>query len=184
MSELLKPISVREGANEVKAKLRSDLSRVSRVRRAVSIKPTMGCVSCDASGKLPCNSCDGTGKSKIVLSDMEQERCHTCDGNGQVTCVDCAGRGIIPNVHRKKILWTLGLGAAAWAFVLWRIWGGDVLPEQAAKMKNAIGVGGGGGHSSGPVGNSHSAPGAPSVNSPGMISPSSRMPNAGQPVGR
>src|SRR5437660_11474282 len=121
MTQLLKPISVREGADEVKQKLKSDFSRMTRVRRAVSIKPTMGCVSCDASGKLPCDSCDGTGQSKIVLSGMDQERCHTCDGAGRVTCVDCAGKGILPNIHRTQILWLIGIGLACPASVFSRV---------------------------------------------------------------
>jgi hypothetical protein len=177
MSELLKPISVREGAEEVRAKLKSDLSRMSRVRRAVSLKPTMGCIPCDASGKVPCLSCDGTGKSKIVISEEDQEECHTCEGTGRVTCVDCEGRGILPNIHRKKILWVLGVGVACWAFVFWRIWGGDVLPEQAAKIRSSVGAVGGG-HTSGakPVTGTRGMTESPPVNNPGMIAPGQAPP--------
>src|SRR5438874_12406535 len=121
MSELIKPISVREGADEVKAKLKADISRLTRFRRSVSIKPTMGCVACDASGKVPCTSCDGTGKTKLLIAtEVEEERCHTCDGAGRVTCVDCAGKGILPNVHRKKLLWVMGVGAACWLIFFWQ----------------------------------------------------------------
>lgn len=145
MSELLKPISVREGADEVKAKLKSDFSRITRVRRSVSIKPTMGCASCDATGKVPCMSCDGAGKAKILIAtEAEEERCHTCDGTGSVTCVECAGKGSLPNVHRKKILVVVGIGAACWLIFFWQIWGRDVLPEQAASVRSAIGAKGGG----------------------------------------
>src|SRR5205823_2830245 len=121
--------TVRASAAEVKAKLKSDLSRVTRVRRAVSLRPMMGCVACDATGRLPCASCDGTGKTKIVLNDVAED-CLTCQGRGTVTCVDCSGRGEVPNVHRKKILWLLGLGGAAWLIVFWFMWGGDILPQQ------------------------------------------------------
>src|SRR5437016_1121282 len=110
--------TVREGAAEVKAKLKSDLSRVTRVRRAVSVRPMMGCIQCDATGRLPCASCDGTGKSKIVVGDVA-DNCATCEGKGTVTCVDCSGRGEVPNIHRKKIFWVLGIGAAAWLVALW-----------------------------------------------------------------
>src|SRR6185369_13324709 len=117
--------TVKEGAAEVKAKLKSDFSKIARARRSVSIKPMMGCRECDATGRVPCSTCDGSGHTKVTFGDTP-ENCHTCEGRGTVTCVDCAGRGIVPNIHRKKILWIVGIGVAAWAFVLWRLWGGDV----------------------------------------------------------
>lgn len=139
--------TVKASAAEVKAKLKSDLSRMTRVRRAVSVKPMMGCVACDATGRLPCITCDGTGKSKVVVSE-EAENCATCEGRGTVTCVDCSGRGEVPNVHRKKILWVLGIGGAAWLIVFWVLWGPDILPQQRAKY---ISGGGGGSYTGTPV---------------------------------
>jgi len=138
MSSFTPPATVREGADEVRAKLRQDLSRLTRFRRGISLKPTMGCIECDATGRVPCSSCAGSGQAKIVLGD-KPEPCHTCDGRGTVTCIECAGRGRVPNVHRKKVLWLLGIGGLAWAFVLYRMWGGDVLPEQVASLKGGGG---------------------------------------------
>jgi len=44
-----------------KAKLKADLSRMTRVRRVVSIKPTMGCVSCDATANSHVLAATGLG---------------------------------------------------------------------------------------------------------------------------
>ncbi len=136
------PVSIKEGAAEVKAKLKSDISRWTRFRGAVSIKPLVACKECFGKGRVECISCDGTGKSKVVLNDAP-ENCHTCGGQGTVTCTECSGRGLVPNVHRKKILWLIGIGGAAWLFVLWSLLGRDVAPESIAKLK------GGGGRSTG-----------------------------------
>ncbi len=123
---------VKESAAEVKDKLKKDISRWTRVRRVASIKPMMGCVACDAAGHIECESCGGTGKNKVVLNEKPEDCVH-CDGKGQVTCVECAGVGLVPNVHRKKILWLLGIGGAAWLIVLWVFFGRDVMPEQRSK---------------------------------------------------
>lgn len=119
--------TVREGAAEVGAKLKSDISRWTKVRRYASIKPMMGCGACDATGRFTCTNCDGTGKTKFVVGD-QPEPCHTCEGKGTVTCVDCAGRGIVPNVHRKKVLWVLVLGVLAWGFALYTFMDRDIAP--------------------------------------------------------
>lgn len=126
-----------QGAAEVKEKLKSDLSHWARVRRFASLKPMMGCVTCDATGRIPCSSCEGTGHTKFIVGD-KPEACATCLGKGTVTCAECMGRGELPNVHRKKVLWLLAIGCLAWAFVLYRLWGGDVAPE----MINGRGGGG------------------------------------------
>src|SRR5688500_12308762 len=145
MSDFLPRTTFKEGAAEVKAKLRTDISRLTRFRRGVSIKPTMGCIECDATGKLPGISCDGTGKSKVVLRE-EAEPCATCDGKGHVTCTACAGRGWVLNKNRKKLLWLVAGGGLAWLIVFWQMWSGDVLPEQVANIK------GGGGKAARPPG--------------------------------
>jgi len=124
--------TIAAGAAEVREKLKSDLSRWSRVRRFATLKPTMGCITCDMTGKVLCDTCDGTGRSKLVFDDR-QEACATCEGTGRVTCVTCAGRGIVPNVHRKKVLWLLILGGLAWGYVLFRLWNRDILPEFRAQ---------------------------------------------------
>src|SRR2546421_10953356 len=138
MSDFVPRTTFKEGAAEVKAKLRTDISRLTRFRRGVSIRPSMGCIDCDATGKLPCISCDGTGKAKVILRE-EPEPCATCDGQGYVTCTTCMGRGWVLNKNRKKILWLLGLGGLAWLFFFFRLWGGDVLPEQVANIKGGGG---------------------------------------------
>ena len=132
--------AVREGAQEVTEKLRADISRWTRVRRAVSLKPTMGCIDCDTTGKVDCAACGGGGNQKIVWND-EIQQCQTCAGTGQVTCSDCMGHGEVENVHRKKLKFVLVVGGIGWAYILFRLWGGDVLPEQQAKY---ITRGGGG----------------------------------------
>src|SRR5687768_6877999 len=148
MSDFLPRTTFKEGAAEVKAKLRTDISRLTRFRRGVSVKPTMGCIECDATGKLPCITCDGSGKSKVVLRE-EAEPCATCKGKGYVTCTTCAGRGWVLNKNRKKLLWLVAVGALAWAVVFWQMWSGDVLPEQVANLK---GGGGKAARSPGPTG--------------------------------
>jgi hypothetical protein len=126
--------TISEGAAEVKAKLRDDLSRWSRTRRYVSLKPAIPCLECDGAGKTQCAGCDGSGRSRIILDDDRQEPCVRCDGKGAVTCVVCAGRGMVPNAHRKKMLWMLALGAVAWLTILFHLWGRDILPEQRARL--------------------------------------------------
>ncbi len=128
------PAEVREGAEEVKAKLREDLSRWARLRRFVSLKPEIPCLECDGAGKIQCAACRGTGKSAIVTETGEQEPCPHCGGHGSITCVDCAGRGVIPNRNRKPLIWILVAGGVAWALILFQLWGGDILPEQRAAV--------------------------------------------------
>src|SRR5438105_7974360 len=99
--------TLKEGAAEVKEKLKSDLSHLARFRRGVSLKPTMGCIDCDATGKVPCAGCGGTGEQRLILDAEKTEQCATCQGTGQVTCVTCAGRRFVPNINRKRILWIL-----------------------------------------------------------------------------
>jgi hypothetical protein len=125
---------MREGADEVRAKLREDLSRWTRTRRYVSLKPEIGCLACDAAGKIECAACGGTGRSAVVLDDGRQESCPRCDGSGATTCVECAGRGRIANRHRRTMLWLLVVGGIAWLMILFQLWGRDVLPEQRAAI--------------------------------------------------
>src|SRR5256885_7825699 len=96
MSDFVPRATFKEGAEEVRAKLRSDISRLTRFRRGVSLRPTMGCIECDATGRLPCLSCDGSGKAKVVMGE-QAEPCLTCEGRGTVTCTTCAGRGWVLN---------------------------------------------------------------------------------------
>ena len=138
MSDFLPQTTFKEGAAEVREKLRTDISKLARFRRGVSLKPSMGCIDCDATGKLPCISCDGTGKSKVVLQE-QPEPCATCEGKGYVTCTTCAGRGWVLNKNRKKLLWVMGIGGLAWLFVFYRLWGGDVAPEQVARIRGGGG---------------------------------------------
>lgn len=125
---------VREGAQEVKEKLREDLSRWSRVRRCVSLQREIPCLACDGAGKTLCAACQGSGKSGFTTETGEADACPRCGGHGSVTCVECAGRGRIANRHRTKLLWTLWLGGIAWVLVLLQLWGRDLLPEQRAKL--------------------------------------------------
>jgi hypothetical protein len=156
MSQVHRPSSarqtLREGAEEVREKLKADLSHFARARRAVSLKPTVGCLSCDATGKVACGTCGGSGHARFVMGE-EPEKCHTCLGSGHVTCVECAGRGWVLNKHRKKIIWLLAVGAAAWALVLYRLWGGDIAPEMRANLFKT-----GGGSFSGKSGGGYMAP--------------------------
>lgn len=165
--------TVSEGASEVREKLRSDLSRLMRVRRFATLKPTMGCIACDATGKIVCAICGGTGKSKLVLDDR-QEDCAHCDGTGRVTCVQCAGRGQVANVHRKKVLWLLVIGGLAWGYVLFRLWNRDILPDFRAQ--------GGGRQISRPAPNRPATPGisAPSATGGNMeVAPGGMAPMPG-----
>ncbi|MGC8666533.1 MAG: hypothetical protein ACP5VE_00255 [Chthonomonadales bacterium] len=150
-----------EGAQEVGAKLRADISRWTRVRRMVSIKPTVSCLACDGNGKVVCAVCGGTGKSKVILNEV-QEDCPHCNGTGQITCVECAGVGQVPNVYRKPILWTLGLGALGWLIVLWVLLGRDVMPEERAHLAG----GGGGGVITGRAPSSSGLPVVPRFTAP------------------
>lgn len=126
--------TITEGAAEVKAKLREDLSRWSRTRRFATLKPEIPCLECDGAGKIQCAACGGTGLSKLVLDDGRQEACVKCDGKGAITCVVCAGKGLVANAHRKTMLWLLAVGGLAWLFILFQLWGRDVLPEQRAAI--------------------------------------------------
>jgi hypothetical protein len=136
--------TVKEGAAEVRAKLKQDVSQWARARRLVSLKPTMGCMDCDATGKLACSACGGSGIQKVVWND-EQQACATCEGTGSVTCVECAGQRFVPNKHRKKLLWILVLGGIGWAFALYTLFQPDIAPELRARHLG----GGGGGFSTG-----------------------------------
>jgi hypothetical protein len=185
-------ISVREGAAEVRAKLKSDLSRWTKARRAVSLRPTILCAGCDGTGRVTCATCEGAGQSRIVFGDSP-EACATCEGRGTVTCVDCSGRGQVVNAHRKMVLWLLVVGGLAWVFVLWSLLGRDVAPETVAKLK---GGGGGGFHGTISRGGVRGAAGGPTVLSPGSnvplgavrgggpSSPAPALPNAAGYVGR
>jgi hypothetical protein len=132
---------VKEGAHEVSEKLREDLGRWTRVRRAASLKPIVGCLDCDTTGKVACAACGGGGMQKLVWNE-EVQPCPTCEGTGQVTCSACMGSGHVENAHRKKLIAVLVIGGLAWAYILFRLWGGDILPEQRAKY---LARGGGGG---------------------------------------
>lgn len=175
---------LREGAEELGAKLRTDISRWTRVRRMISINRTVSCLTCDGEGKVVCHVCGGSGKSKVILNEV-QEDCPHCAGTGYVTCVECAGTGEVPNVYRKPILWTLAIGALAWIIVLWVLLGRDVMPEERAHL---AGGGGGGviaGRTPGPA--PKEAPKvAPPVQTPVPRSPAPVLPGAAiqQPGGR
>lgn len=161
--------TVKESAQEVKEKLREDFSRWTRVRRAVSLKPMVGCLACDAIGKVECGACGGAGNQKLVWNE-EIQQCQTCAGTGQVTCAECMGRGEVENVHRKKLIAVLVIGGLAWAYILFRLWGGDILPEQRAKYLTR---GGGGG-----------ATGAPAPTRGTLGRPHATAPNGAQPGAR
>jgi hypothetical protein len=170
--------TVKEGAHEVTEKLKADISRIARVRRAVSLKPIVGCLDCDATGKAPCGACGGAGNQKLVWND-EIQQCATCDGTGQVTCAECMGRGTVENTNRKKLIWMLVLGGIAWAYVLFRLWGGDILPEQRAKYLTR----GGGGGATGAQAPAGGVLGHPGANHIGAGRPNGAGPRgaAGQP---
>lgn len=126
-----------EGVDEIRSKLRQDMSRWAQARRSMTLKPTMGCMECDATGKVSCTTCAGTGASTLVIGQDEAQKCLTCGGAGQVTCVDCAGKGWVENVHRKKIKLILYIGLVAWLLVLLRLWmvDHDLLPGFRAEVK-------------------------------------------------
>lgn len=153
--------AVKEGAAEVREKLKSDISRWTRARRFVSLKPTLDCMECDGTGKHACSACGGEGLQKVVWNEEEQA-CPTCVGKGTVTCVECAGIGEVENKHRKKLVWVLAIGGLAWGYILFRLWGGDVAPELRARYLS----GGGGGYSTGRPG-SNPGTGTQSTVAPG-----------------
>ena len=126
--------TISEGAAEVKAKLREDLSRWSRTRRYATLKPEIPCLECDGAGKIQCALCGGTGLSRLVLDDGRQESCVQCDGKGAYTCVVCAGRGLVPNTRRKLMLTLLAVGGLAWLLIFFQLWGRDIFPEQRAAI--------------------------------------------------
>lgn len=125
---------VREGAQEVKEKLRQDLSRWAKARRYVSLKERIPCVACDGAGKIVCAACEGSGKGVYAKEDGTRMDCERCGGNGSTTCTECAGKGTVLNPHRKKLIWLLWIGAVAWLLIFLQLWGRDILPEQRAKL--------------------------------------------------
>jgi DnaJ-class molecular chaperone with C-terminal Zn finger domain len=136
--------TIREGAAEVREKLKSDLSSVSRlvrVRRFVSLSPTMTCPTCDGRREETCAACGGSGRQKVVWNDQEIV-CEGCKGTTTQACGECFGRGRVKNIHRKKFLTLLCIGGLAWAFIVFQLWGRDVLPEQSAKYLHGGGGGG------------------------------------------
>jgi hypothetical protein len=170
--------AVKEGAQEVKAKLKEDFSRWTRVRRAVSLKPMVGCLNCDASGKTACGACGGAGNQKMVWND-EIQQCQTCEGTGEVTCAECAGYGEVENVHRKKLIAVFIFGGLAWAYILFRLWGGDILPEQRAKFLTR----GGGGGSTGAPAATHGSLGQTHGSRGGATPPGGAQPGAQGAIG-
>lgn len=180
MSTAQKPReAIREGAAEVKEKLRSDISSISkwtRVRRFVSLSPTMLCPDCEGAREIPCGACGGEGKQKLVWND-DVVTCEGCKGEGKQLCGSCLGRARVKNIHRKKFLWVLGIGGLGWAYLLIQFWGRDVLPEQSAKYLHG---GGGGGTAQtvtapkGPKGSlapKSAGPSQPAGNAPGVPGP-------------
>jgi hypothetical protein len=142
MSTSQKPREViREGAAEVKEKLRADISNWAKFRRFISLAPTMACLECEGTGSTPCSGCGGTGKQKLVWND-EEAVCATCEGKATVTCTECMGKGRVKNKQRKLFLWLFGLGALGWVFFFFRLWGGDVAPELRSKYLHGGGGGG------------------------------------------
>lgn len=126
--------AVREGVAEVREKLREDLSRWARARRAVSLKPMLSCMECDGAGRRACASCGGSGKGRVG-ADGAAPPCVHCDAQGTLTCVECAGSGLVPNTNRKRLLVVLWLGVAAWVLVFLRLYlmEHDVLPAFRAR---------------------------------------------------
>ncbi|MCX6362101.1 MAG: hypothetical protein NT029_20080 [Armatimonadetes bacterium] len=125
---------VREGATEVREKLREDFSRWTRSRRYMSLKPEIDCGECIGQCKTACAGCAGTGKGRVRGEDGSVPPCALCDGHGAVTCVACSGKGRVENVHRKKWIWLMGLGGAGWLLIFFQLWGRDILPEQRAAV--------------------------------------------------
>lgn len=161
---------VREGAQEVREKLKEDLSRWTRFRRFVSLSPEISCIECDGAGKLQCTACRGTGKLALVREDGTQEPCPKCGEFGSITCTACAGKGRIRNPHRKRLLWILGLGGVAWLLILFQLWGRDILPAQRAAILQR-----------GEHGKSITTPPAPGTHGSGVPAPGS---GAATPAGR
>lgn len=139
--------TVKESASEVRDKLKSDftgLKQRARIRRGISLKPMVACPECEASGKIACLTCGGSGEQRVVWNDTT-EKCPSCQGTGQTACSNCMGRRMVPNANRKKLLWVLLIGGLGWGYILFRLWGGDILPEQQSKY---LAGGGGGGATS------------------------------------
>lgn len=171
--------AVQEGADELKSRLRADLSRWFRVRRHASLGPTVGCIACDAKGRSPCVNCGGAGRIGPVV-DGQQAACTNCDATGNVTCIDCAGSGLVPNVHRKKVIVLLSLGCLAWLVVLFWLWGGDVAPEFRANLR-----GEGGGQSMPEAARRGVMQAAPSgAPGPGVSAPGAAAFGGGAPAGQ
>ena len=124
--------ALHEGADELRTKLRSDISRWSRVRRFASLKPVIQCFHCD-DGAIGCTHCNGTGRGKRS-AEGEPQPCITCDGTGSITCVVCAGAGEVENVHRKKIKWILIAGGVFWVILILQLAGVDIMPHWKAKI--------------------------------------------------
>ena len=148
--------TVKEGASEVSTKLREDLGKWTRIRSAVSLRPMVGCMTCDTTGKVSCGACGGSGNQKMVWNE-EVQQCPTCEGACTVTCSECMGQGQVENTKRKMLLVCLVLGGLCWGYVLFRLWGGDILPEQQSKYM----AGGGGGGNTGTAGGPKRAMGQP-----------------------
>jgi hypothetical protein len=125
---------VREGASEVREKLREDFSRWTRSRRYMSLKPEIACGECMGQCKAACAGCGGTGRGRVRGEDGSVPACALCDGKGAVTCVACSGKGQVENIHRKKWIWLMGLGGAGWLLTFFQLWGRDILPEQRAAV--------------------------------------------------
>ena len=162
--------TLREGAAEVRDKLRQDFSTISRwtrVRRFVSLSPTMMCPDCDGARQVTCGACGGVGKQKVVWND-EEIICEGCKGEKVQNCGNCFGRGRVKNIHRKKFLWLLGIGCLGWLFLLFELWGRDLLPEQSAKYLHGGGGGGTAGTTFSPRSN-RPTPNAPTGGAPAAL---------------
>jgi predicted nucleic acid-binding Zn ribbon protein len=138
---------IKEVTSELKEKLKRSFSRFLSMRSYITLKPTMSCSECEGSGKTLCSICHGTGKMILQFTDREAP-CDICEGTGKVTCSECGGSGILPNIHRKKILVILIVGAFAWIilFVSLYLSSHDLLPAQRAQWEHL-----GGGASKKPV---------------------------------
>ena len=152
---------IKEVTSELKEKLKGSFARFVSMRSYITLKPTMSCRDCDGSGKTLCSICHGSGKMILQITEKEAP-CDICEGTGKVTCSECGGSGILPNIHRKKILVILIVGAAAWIilFVSLYMSSHDLLPAQRAQWEHL-----GGGASQKPV--SHNVnPAIPSAQNP------------------
>ncbi|MEP6755374.1 MAG: hypothetical protein ABJA67_07730 [Chthonomonadales bacterium] len=130
-----------EAVSELRSKLKSDLSQASGFSQYLTLRRTMKCSECGATGIVQCVVCNGEGKQRMIWND-EISTCEACEGKGEVTCGECEGRKFVLNPHRKKILILAGIGAACWAWILFSIYGPQVLPEQQAKLLHGGGAGG------------------------------------------